>query len=62
MGILRSMADHSTLVVKGVTLGVGARDTDKNGNPVGEYRWDHPRLPNGAISDSGEITLDEVDE
>jgi hypothetical protein len=62
MGTLRSATDHSSMVVNGITLGEPARDVDDNGEPVGEYRWDDSRLPNGVIDDSGEITLDEVDE
>jgi hypothetical protein len=62
MGTLRSMTDHSGMVVNGITLGEPARDMDDNDEPVGEYRWDDSRLPNGVISDSGEITVDEEDE
>jgi hypothetical protein len=62
MGTLRSMTDHSGMVVNGITLGDPARDLDDNDEPVGEYRWDDSRLPDGVISDSGEITVDEVDE
>jgi hypothetical protein len=62
MGTLRSTADHSGMVVNGITLGQPARGVDDNGEPVGEYRWDDSRLPDGVISDSGDITVDEVDE
>jgi hypothetical protein len=62
MGTLRSMTDHTGRMVNGITLGEPARDVDDNGEPVGEYRWDDSRLPNGLIDHSGEITLDEVDE
>jgi hypothetical protein len=62
MGTLRSATDHTGLMVNGVTLGQPARDTGKDGEPVGGYRWDDSRLPDGVISDSGDITVDEVDE
>jgi hypothetical protein len=62
MGILRSMSDHSELIVRDVILGFGARDMDENGDPFGEYRWEHPRIPNGVIDDSGTITLDEAED
>jgi hypothetical protein len=62
MGTLRSTTDHAGLIVHGITLGEAARDVDENDEPFGEYRWDDSRLPNGVISDSGDITLDEVDE
>ena len=61
MGTLRSMSDHTGLVVNSITLGQPARDTDDNGEPLldGEYRWDDSRLPNGVIQDDGTITIDE---
>jgi hypothetical protein len=62
MGTLRSATDHSGMTVNGITLGDPARDIDANDEPVGEYRWDDSRLPDGVIDDSGEITIDEVDE
>jgi hypothetical protein len=62
MGTLRSTTDHSGMMVNGITLGHPARDFDNNDEPCGEYRWDDSRLPHGVIDDSGEITLDEVDE
>jgi hypothetical protein len=62
MGTLRSATDHTGLVVNGVRLGEPVRDVDDNEQPVGEYRWDDARLPNGEIDDNGEITVDEVDE
>jgi hypothetical protein len=62
MGTLRSVTDYSGMVVNGITLGQPARDMDDNDEPVGEYRWDDSRLPDGVITDSGEITMDEVDE
>jgi hypothetical protein len=61
MGTLRSMTDHSGMMVNGITLGQPAQDIDDNGEPVGEYRWDDSRLPDGVIDDGGEITMDEVD-
>jgi len=62
MGTLRSMSDHTGLIVNGITLGQPARDVDEKDNPVGEYRWDDSRLPNGVIEDDGSLTLDETDD
>jgi hypothetical protein len=62
MGTLRSKTDHTGKVVNGITLGDPARDVDNNDEPVGEYRWDDSRLPNGVIEDDGTITLDETDD
>jgi hypothetical protein len=62
MGTLRSTTDHSGMIVNGITLGEPARDFDDEEQPVGEYRWDDARLPNGVIEDDGTITLDETDD
>jgi hypothetical protein len=62
MGTLRSITDHTGLMVNGITLGQPARDMDNNDEPIGEYRWDDSRLPNGVIEDDGTITLDETDD
>lgn len=59
MGILRSDSDHMGLRVGKVTLGQAARDVDADGKPVGEYRWDDGRIPNGVINEDGTITLTE---
>lgn len=59
MGMLRSDTDHSGRVIGSVTLGIPARDVDADSNPVGEYRWDDARLPNGIINADGSLTLDE---
>jgi hypothetical protein len=64
MGTLRSMTDHTGLIVNKITLGEPARDTDDDGEPLpdSEYFWDDSRLPNGVIKDDGTITLDETDD
>jgi hypothetical protein len=62
MGTLRSETNHTGLMVYGITLGQPARDMDDNGEPVGEYRWDDSRLPNGVVEDDGTITLDETED
>jgi hypothetical protein len=61
MGTLRSDSDHSGLMFNGITLGQPARDMDDNDEPIGEYRWDDSRLPNGVVEDDGTITLDETE-
>jgi hypothetical protein len=60
MGTLRSTMDHNGLMVNGLTLGEAVRDMDENDEPVGEYRWDDSRIPDGVIDHSGKITIDEV--
>jgi hypothetical protein len=62
MGTLRSTTDHTGMVVNKITLGDPVRDVDADGQPVGEYRWDDSRLPNGVIEDDGSVTLDETDD
>jgi hypothetical protein len=62
MGTLRSTNDHTGLMVNGITLGQAAREVNDNDEPVGEYRWDDSRLPNGVIEDDGTITLDEIED
>jgi hypothetical protein len=62
MGTMRSATNHSGLVVNGITLGEAARDVDDNEQPVGEFRWDDSRLPNGVINETNEIILDEMGE
>jgi len=62
MGTLRSASDCSGMEVNDITLGQPARDVDDNDEPVGEYRWDDSRLPNGVIEDDGTITLDETED
>jgi len=62
MGTLRSTIDHAGLIVNRVTLGQPARDIGENEEPVGEYRWDDSRLPNGEIAIDGTVKLDEVEE
>jgi hypothetical protein len=61
MGTLRSNFNHSGMDVGGLTLGEPARDVDKDNEPVGEYRWDDSRLPNGEIGIDGTITQDEME-
>jgi hypothetical protein len=61
MGTLRSMTDHASMVVNGITLGQPAQDIDDYGKPFGEYRWDDGRLPSGEIDDAGVITVDETE-
>lgn len=62
MGTLRSDFDHTGLQVNGITLGSPSRDMDENDEPVGEYRWDDSRLPNGEVAEDGTITVDESEE
>jgi hypothetical protein len=62
MGTLRSMTDHTGLIVHSIVLGQPVRDIDDNDEQVGEYRWDDSRLPNGVVEDDGTITLDETDD
>ena len=61
MGTLRSMFDHTGLTVNSITLGQPSRDMDENDEPVGEYRWDDSRLPNGSLDAVAVITVDEVE-
>jgi len=58
MGTLRSTFNHTGMEVNGILLGEPARDVDDDNDPVGEYRWDDSRLPNGHINKAGTITVD----
>lgn len=51
MGTLRSTVNWSEMTVNGVLLGDPAWD-----DPM--YLWDHPWLPNGEITDTGEVVPD----
>jgi hypothetical protein len=62
MGTLRSETDHTGLMVNGVALGQPARDVDDNEQPIGEYRWDDSRFPDGLLDAEGVLTPDEVDD
>ena len=62
MGTLRSETNHTGLMVNGITLGEPSCDMDDNDEPVGEYRWDDSRLPNGVVENDGTITLDEIED
>jgi hypothetical protein len=61
MGTLRSASDCTGMKVNMITLGEPARDLDDNNEPIGGYRWDDSRLPNGVIDGNGNIKLDKVD-
>lgn len=61
MGLLRSEKNHAGLIVRGVALGFAAREVDYDGEPFGEYRWEHPALPSGFIEDDGTITIDDME-
>lgn len=57
MGMLTSDTDHSGMVVRDVLLGLPACDIDDDGNPVGPYKWEDGRFPNGLIDADGTIIV-----
>lgn len=60
MGLLRSASDCSGLVVNGITLGEPTfTDSDSEGIAPMLFVWNDSRLPDGEISNDGEIIVDE---
>jgi hypothetical protein len=57
MGTLRSLTDHSGMIVNGVILGDPVELDD---DPL-SFEWDDSRFPDGVIDDEGKITIDEVE-
>lgn len=55
MGTLRSLTDHSGLVINGILLGQPAEQD-------GMYVWDDSSLPNGELDENGIIIIKELDD
>lgn len=62
MGTLTSSTDWTGREINGVVLGEPSRAAvDANGDPTGDYVWDHPAIPGDIIDSEGDIWM-EVDE
>jgi len=57
MGTLRSLTDHTGMVVNGITLGSPVELDDDPST----YEWDDHRIPSGTIDADGVITVDVAD-
>ena len=54
MGTLRSLTDHTGMVVNGITLGSPVELDDDPST----YEWDDHRIPSGTIDADGTITME----
>jgi hypothetical protein len=61
MGTLRSTSNLSGqhIEVNDVTLGEPTGTYTEDGQLVPPYLYDDPRLPNGVVSDTGVVVLDD---
>lgn len=57
MGIIRSLTNHTGLVINGVILGYPVELDD---NPT-TYEWDDGMFPDGELDADGTLTIDEVE-
>lgn len=61
MGQLVSESDCGGMIVNSVMLGLATFTDEGNESKDCLFMWDDPRIPSGAISDTGEIVVDEME-